>query len=369
MASFNSFLKGLENTDSLRDYNHANRVFGSNALELSPRFNFLFHVFFDLDPAQQNALTQVGQDQKVLGLLVKSVDLPRYDIDTKVLNSYNRSNIVQSKIKYQPINIVFHDDSADIIRNFWYNYYSFYYRDSDQPDNSYDYENKYDLNTVDQKLHGYTTLNDRKRFLKSIRIYSMSRKRAAEYVLINPIITQFQHGQHQTRSNNELLEHTMTVEYETVKYNYLPTNALKGFADDNYYDKRASPIARPGSTRSVFGTGGLLASIDAVTQDLADGNFISARRNIRATQQVFKGTKIKDVALTEVRNLAVDSLRGQNSFSRIQVPTVSGTGTNPQPTAAVAKPATVANGQQGTPAGTSPVNRGSATSNGGTVSR
>ena len=360
MASFNSFLKGLETNDSLRDYSHANRIFGSNALELSPRYNFLFHVFFELDPAQ----VTLKQDQKVLGLMVKSVDLPRFDVETKVLNSYNRANIVQSKIKYQPINIVFHDDSADIIRNFWYSYYSFYYRDSDQPENAYSYENKYSPNTVDQKLHGYTTLNDRKSFLKSIRIYSMSRKRAAEYVLVNPVITQFQHGQHQTRSNNDFLEHTMTVEYELVKYNYVPTNNLPGFAESSYYDQRPSPLTRAGASRTIFGPGGLLSSVDSITQDLAEGNFLSARRNLRATQQAFRGTSIKNVALTEVRNLTVDALRGQNSLSRIQVPTVADVGKNPAPS-----PRTASQAGQTSAANSIPKPAPDATSNGDRITQ
>jgi len=322
MASFNSFLKGIETNDSLKDYSHASRIFGSNALELTPRYRFLYHVFFELDSDQR------FQEQKVLGLMVKTIDLPSFQIDTKTLNSYNRPNIIQSKIKYQPVNITFHDDSADVIRNFWYRYYSFYYRDSDFTTTAYRTENKYDLNIIDRKLQGYAPLTDRKNFLSSIRIYSMSQKRAAEYILINPMITQFRHGQHESKTDNDLMEHTMTVEYETVKYNIIPTNRIPGFGEEAFYDQQPSPLTRAGATKSVFGTGGLLSSVDSVSQDLAEGNFLSARAGIRSTRQTFKNSSITDIALTEVRGLTTDTLRGQNPLSRIQVPTVAGLANN-----------------------------------------
>jgi len=320
VANINSFLKQLVSGDSIKDYSHANKIFAKNAFELTPKFGFLFHVFFDLAPG----ITYNRQNE--LGLLVKSVDLPKFDIATKTYNSYNRPNIVQSKINYQSLSIVFHDDSANVIRNFWFDYYNYYYRTSDLAEPSYyQYDNKYsEKNTIDSAFMGYTTKNDKKRYLQSIRIYSLSRKVASEYILVNPVITQFQHGRHDNGTNNVTMEHTMTIEYETVLYKEGPSAAVKAFAQSENYDKRPSPIAPGGSgTRSILGPGGLLGSADSVVKNLAEGNFLSAALGAAKARQTFKGANIKNIALSEVQQLGTDVLRGQNPFSRIAVPTLA----------------------------------------------
>lgn len=320
MANINSFLKELTSSDSIRDYAHANKIFGRNSFELTPKYSFLFHVFFDLAPG----VTYKKQNE--LSVLVKTIDLPRFDINTKTYNSYNRQNIVQSRIVPQPITIVFHDDSANVIRDFWFDYYNFYYRSSDLTEPSYySYDNKYSSkNNIDTAFMGYTPKNDKKRYLQSIRIYSMSRKQASEYVLINPIITQFQHGRHDYSQSNATLEHTMMIDYETVLYKEGATSAVKGFASSDNYDKRSSPIAPGGGgTQSILGPGGLLGSASSIMQNLGEGNYLSAAFGLAKTRQTFKGASLKNIALSEVRGMGKDILRGQNPFSKINVPTLN----------------------------------------------
>ena len=325
MANINSFLKQLVTGDSVRGYAHANKIFTNNALDLSPKFAFLFHVHFDLAPG----ITYNKQSE--LGVLVKSVDLPKYRIDTKTYNSYNRPNIIQSKIKYDPITITFHDDTSNVIRNFWYQYYTFYYRDADLANPS-SYQNNYKYakeNIVDTAYMGYTPKNDQKRYLQSIRVYSFSKKKASEYILINPIITSFQHGRHENQTDNTTLEHTMTVEYESVIYNEGPSSAAAGFGKSDIYDTKPSPIAPGGGgTRSILGPGGLLGTANNVMKNLSEGNFLSAALGAAKGVKTFKGANLKDIALTEVKGLGVDILKGQNPLSRIQVPSLTDLGKN-----------------------------------------
>jgi hypothetical protein len=323
MSFFNSFLKGLTSTDNLRGYDHASKIFGSNALELTPKYSFLFHVYFDLaDGITYNKQTEVG-------LLVKNVELPKYDIATKTLNSYNRPNIIQSKINYQPITITFHDDSANVVRDFWFAYYNYFYRNSDVTETTgYQYGYKYGANLIDKAAMGYRPLGTGRRYLQSIRIYSLSRKIASEYVLINPVIRSLNHSRHDNDNNNTLMDHTMTVEYETVIYRQSSTDQVNGFAQDNYYSKTPSPLSRPGATKSILGPGGLIGSAGSVIKNLSEGNLLSAAVGFRRTQQQFKGTKIKDLALAEVKGITKDILRGQNPNSRISVPTLNNIGTN-----------------------------------------
>jgi hypothetical protein len=97
----------------------------------------------------------------------------------------------------------------------------------------------------------------------------MDQHKFAEYVLINPVITAWNHDQYDYALKVLVSCKTaMTVAYETVKY-YSGAVAqtqseggdpnVQGFATDAHYDKTVSPIARPGANRAtVFGQGGLL---------------------------------------------------------------------------------------------------------------
>ena len=132
MSSFGQdFLQGFTAVNNLRDYTHASKVFRTNAYELKPRFKFLFHVQFTLNVAGITAIrnAKIFQNQQIstLSLAVKSVDLPKYKIDTDTLNQYNRKRVVQTKINYDPVTVTFHDDGGDNIREMWYQYYLYLY--------------------------------------------------------------------------------------------------------------------------------------------------------------------------------------------------------------------------------------------------
>jgi hypothetical protein len=60
------------------------------------------------------------QGMSETGMLVKRVELPKFNIGTKTLNAYNRKNTIQTNIQYDPVNLTFHDDAADVITNFWF---------------------------------------------------------------------------------------------------------------------------------------------------------------------------------------------------------------------------------------------------------
>ena len=227
----------------LRDYKHASQLYVADNFNLVPKFGFLFHVFFDINTEAQRADPSNPITQEEIGLLVRSIDLPKFSIDTKIHNAYNRPNIVQSKIKYDNINASFHDDSADIIRNFWFDYYNYYYRDADYGEEIYFKDHKYTTSEFTPGW-GFTPRNRKSiPYLKSIRIYSLHHKKFSEYVLINPLIKSFRHGQHDQTTGDSLLTHDMTIEYESVLYNYgdVSSNTVKGFAQ-LHYDKTASPL-------------------------------------------------------------------------------------------------------------------------------
>lgn len=236
---------------TLKSYQHAKKIFVDGNYRLSPKYGFLFYVEFDFNPLITNVSNTSAQE---MGMIVKSVSLPKFSIDTKIHNAYNRPNIVQNKIKYDPVNISFHDDQADNVRNFWYDYYSYFYRDPDYSDVTYNAPHKYqtraslDWGYSPRAAPGWTTqaltgAPQPYQYIQAIRIYSLYQGQFSEYQLVNPTITSFRHGDHSAAETSGLLGHDMTVQFETVKYlnGYTTQDTAGGFID-LHYDTTPSPL-------------------------------------------------------------------------------------------------------------------------------
>jgi len=336
--NLNSFLKEVFTGDNIKDYSHASKAFRSDTFRLSPKYAFLYFVRITLDVSVSNLPD--GRRQEI-GVLCKSVGLPKFSFDTKTLNAYNRNNIVQTKIKYDPIEFKFHDDTDNVIRDFWYDYYSYYYRDSDHMPADYNQPHKYSQRTPD--YWGYSPneiVNDSGggtsssgNIIKEISIFSFHQKRFSEYVLYNPTITAFRHGEHSAAGDTGTMEHSMTVAYEAVKYR-------KGFVTKNnfadmllHYDNSPSPLSPAGGgTASILGPGGALNTADEVIADLAAGNFGAALFKGGRGLKNFSGKDLGALAKGELFEVGKDILRGGNPLSKLNIPSISnligGGGTN-----------------------------------------
>jgi hypothetical protein len=246
MATFKTLDNGTVGNEVLRDYQHAARIFTDSQYRLSPKYGFLFYVEFDFNPLITEISNTAAQE---MGMLVKSVNLPKYTINVKEHNAYNRKNYVQNSIKYDPVNITFHDDQSDNILNFWYDYYSYYYRDPDYADATYQAYHKYqsrptfDWGYSPRPAVGYNNAagNQPYQYIQAVRIYSLYQGQFDEYELINPIITSFKHGE-LVNGENSFLEHQMSLQFETVKYQTgsVTENTVGGFID-LHYDLTPSP--------------------------------------------------------------------------------------------------------------------------------
>jgi hypothetical protein len=330
---FDGFLNQIATGDQIKDRQHASRLYVANNYALSPKYNWLYHVYFELN----DELSSIrGQDKLIEhGMLAKGVDLPSFNIATKTLNNYNRPSIVQTKLGYNALTINFHDDSADVVRNLWYDYYTYYYRDADI---GYDGpsgginpimfarskyvtgENRETLNRFGYTPRKYGMANDNQ-YIKAIRIYSLHQKRFSEYTLVNPFISAFAHGSH-TSSDNGTLDHTMTVNFETVLYasGYITANTVKGFAD-LHYDKSASPLtALGGGTNSIMGPGGMLSAVDTIIGAGGAGNFGTAAFTLVRAFQKNKNTNLLGLAKTELITAGRDILKGKDPRDRFFVP-------------------------------------------------
>jgi hypothetical protein len=300
---FNNFFKQIARGDQIRDFQHASRLFVDNNFRLSPKSNWIYHVFFDIN----SQLSKIRDNNRLVeqGMLVKSIDLPKFNIQNKTLNEYNRPNIIQTKINYGEVNISFHDDMANVVRGFWYDYFTYYYRDLDigysnstgqvnpvhQVPSLYNDTQRELLNRFGYSPRSFDSQNEQQ-FIQSIRIYSLHQKKFSEYTLVNPTITAFSHGTHDSKGA-EGLDCTMTVAYETVLYasGYVTPNTVRGFAD-LHYDKSPSPLTPAGGgTNSIMGPGGILSAVDEIVKDGGAGNFGSAA--FKAFRAVEKNKNVK----------------------------------------------------------------------------
>ena len=346
MAFGQDFLKGFFGGQGLKDYAHASKTFLTNGYELAPRNKFLFHVYFNINTSQIPTLAAVfPEDSKSsLSLLVKTIQLPSFSIDTETLNQYNRKRVIQKKINYQPVQVEFHDDGGDLSRNMWYNYYSYYYKDSNQQYGSASNQNGSIGAVANEPGFAYgnrdiyannRTVNDwgfigeaydqgnaggpgvgsggdqssgKPPFFRDITIYGMDQHKFASYVLINPLIKTWDHDTYSYAESAGIMSNKKTIEYETVKYysgaigGSRPDTNVKGFADPAHYDNIRSSLARPGSTRTVLGQGGLLDAGVGIVEDLQSGGvagIIGAVQKGGTAFNTFKGVNLRSVVNEE----------------------------------------------------------------------
>ena len=316
---FNQLLSQVAHGDQIKDWQHASKTFVDGLYRLSPKIGTMFHVFIDVN----HEITP--GDPTEIGMLAKTVTLPKFTIQNKILNAYNRKIIHQERINYDPISLTFHDDSSDIVTKFWQGYYQYYYRDWEQQEPVYKQESKYKKRTSQNwgfspKANSTGAPN----YINSIRIYSLHQKSFSSYILMNPKIQSFAHGQH-TAGDYSPLEHSMTVAYEAIHYESGPVSSgkVQGFAHV-HYDKTASPLTSlGGGTNSLFGQGGAVQGIGDVLTNLGSGNFGAAALGALRTGTNLKNTNIKSAATAELSQTAMNILRGQNTQSTVFVPTIS----------------------------------------------
>jgi len=285
--------------ENLADYAHASRIFVGSNFRLNPKNSFLFHVFVDIDSSLASATTADVIALTELGLMVKQADLPKYTVETKTYNNYNRPNIVQSKIKFDSITITFHDDNANIVRNFWYDYYRYYFRDSDHTLATYNGDYKYA--PQDTGKFGFTRRQDTfKPFLKSIRLYSLHQKRFSEYILINPIIKSFRHSQHQ-QGPEGTMSHDMVIDYENVLYSSgtVSQGNPSGFAT-LYYDTSTSPLVNSSGARNIFGPNGLIETAADIYKDLEDQDYLSSIYQTARAVNTARGMNLQNNLISEL---------------------------------------------------------------------
>jgi hypothetical protein len=317
----------------LRDYTHASKTFRTNSYENAPKLKFLFHTYFEFNTAAYSTAPNFG-------ILVKEVKLPSFTMQTEALNQYNRKRIVQTKIRYDPVEITFHDDNGNNTTSMWEAYYTYYYNDGTKPgqvlrgnrgNNRFFQETDgsivdYNSNNIYTESnggddHGWglsggaTNSNLTKiPFFKNITIFGLNQHNFIAYTLINPMITNFAHDQYSYSEGSGIMQNRMTIDYETVVYNEgaldgrNPEDIVTGFGDVATYDRTTSPNMSPGANGTILGRGGLVDAAGGAIKSLKDGNVVGAIRNANAVYNGIKNPNLIESAAFELGSMLADTI-------------------------------------------------------------
>ena len=241
MASSWGFLNSLANQltggGGVHDYGHAAQVFRTSGFARSPKYKFLYYVNFVIST---NIPTNV--DTNEIGVLVKSIELPKFTIDVKDLNQYNRHTYIQDRIKYEPVSIKFHDDNNNALRQLWADYYNYYYADGTYSFNDYNNDTRYKSGSSYTSAWGLDN-GSTVPFFSSIEIYSMYGGQSNKITLMNPVITSFSHDTHEYSEGQGVMEANMQVRYNGVTYEDGFVSGIPGFSESAYYDNTPSSLS------------------------------------------------------------------------------------------------------------------------------
>lgn len=315
MPSINNFLKGFQDgLPGMKDYQHASRLYIDNNFKLMPKQKFLFHVVFNTDESLfVNGFNSSEKYQ--LNMLVKSADLPKYNMSYEEKVQYNKKMYNATRIAYEPVNITFHDDHADTVNAFWKKYYEYNIADSIGMNSDLTISNTKDdyyLYGDDRKTTKFGMDTPRQRskpYLKGIEIFVLHKQRFTSMTLVNPVIGSFSHDNVDQADGQGVMNNTMQILYETVIYKsgIVNKNNVPGFATINY-DNSPSPLSvLGGGTNSVFGPGGVVDGIGSVIRNVQSGNILGAILGASNTYRNAKKIKKSDVK-EELKGIAKDGV-------------------------------------------------------------
>ena len=258
MSFFNNYLDNQNLNTHLRDAQHAHNLFNEYGHIFAPKTKFLYHVVFEVTD-DVSIGSNMKQFQKQIGVLVKSADLPGFRADIQNKQQYNRKKNMQTRLDYQDVNLVLHDDNLGATRAMLEEYYRFYFQDGNHSlssststtDGSFAPRDKYSPRTPNYGLNNFYD----KPFFSTIKIYQLSLQNWFSYTLVNPLLSSWNHGGVDSADGNSFNENSISIAYESVMYdngiigeNSEPTN----FTDpETMYDNTFSPLSTSGGTANI----------------------------------------------------------------------------------------------------------------------
>jgi len=353
---FSNFLGGvMDGSGDLRDYQHASRLYVNNFYELAPKAGWIYYTVLNINPKLLTEDAIPGSSpfraefeawynryKGSVGLLAKQVDLPKFSIQTEILNQYNRKAIIQKQITYSAISISFHDDMANSTTNMWKNYYQYYIADtvSKKSVDSAKYQDTKYSDYLDPNNNLYGLSNGQLKnipFFTSIDIYQLHKQQYTSFRLVNPIIKEWAHDQLDQTQGGRLLGSKMTVDYETVVYNTMANNKITrqnpGFTND-HYDNTPSPLRIGGKgNNSIFGAGGIIngageifgelqnidsaSPLDLLNTAIKTGNLVRNASTVSAAGLKAEGYSILNSTLANISSTPASVVNLDGSISKV----------------------------------------------------
>jgi hypothetical protein len=225
------------------------------------------------------------------------------------------------------VNIVFHDDHADIVNAFWKAYYEYNIMDSLTMggDVNTTRDTLYDKGEGRKHQFGMDGVQKNKQpMLRSIQIFALHQQQFTSFTLINPTIGSFSHDNLDQTEGNGIMSNTMQIFYETVLYGagIITRNEPNNFATI-HYDLEPSPLSVLGrGTTSIFGPGGIVEGIGSVIGDVATGN-VNLGTILKGINTYNNAKKIK------AKDAVKEELKGIVKEGVLDIGKQSGTITNP----------------------------------------
>lgn len=282
--SFEGIFGGIfDQNVHLRDSRHAANAYGFNKADLSngtPRHKFEFFVKFNFNEADPNVRSFVRAflnraDQDIVTQMVKNVTMPSMQIETEVLNQYNKKRISQKRINYNPVSITFHDTVEGRMLRLWEMYYEYYFRDGvatekldlgsqtgtgasfvdrfldrffeafngveGAPLDRAEYKNDIIKNSFNDN-YGYNIkrVGNAKYLIDNIEIFQVHGGKFSRTTIVHPRVSSFTHDTLDYEDGSNLVEMRFDFEHEGVVYNnineQLSEDELERYRYGDFYE-------------------------------------------------------------------------------------------------------------------------------------
>ncbi len=243
---------GSPGVPRLQDYKHAARLYVDDNQIRAPKYGFLYYINFIINQA-----AVIDSVDKNIGIYVKRIDLPKFNIKTETLNQYNRKTVITTGLNYSPVSVDFHDDNAGITNTLWASYYKHYFADSNYDTGTNNVPRQFKDTKFGKEDYEYGMYNRGvdDGFFERIDIYVLHHtlQEFTKISLINPKITEWRHDSLNQAEGTKVLSNTMTLAYENVFYTKGThkgnINQLPGFVNE-FYDPSQSPLKIGGNPKN-----------------------------------------------------------------------------------------------------------------------
>jgi hypothetical protein len=237
-----------------RDSRHAAEAYGYNKASLStgtPRFRFQYFVRVNYNPFVADYVKAFlnTEDQQQVLTSVKSITMPSMQMDTEVLNEYNKKRVSQTRLNYTPVTLTMHDTVEGRSLRMWEMYYEYYFKDGvayeklgdgggteargffdilingagGNDERKINREGEFGNDIIEDRYNDNTGYNlarvgNEKYLINSIDIFQVHGGRYSRTTLVNPRISAFNHDTLDYEDASGLVQLQFEFQYESVVY-------------------------------------------------------------------------------------------------------------------------------------------------------